>query len=136
MASDMKFKRTIPDENFDALKFISTEGRWELGLSSMFFGRRIRFGKVGSAWCNLHYCAGDDLVFQLEVIDAVGTILSQFPETVSGGDIEAFFPSFEVKPINRDPSCWRKLQALRDAIAPIGSFMREAMSFEEPKAAA
>lgn len=131
----MKFKRTIPDENFDVLKFLSLEGGWELGLRSMLYGVRVSLSKSGSQWCNLDYCAGDNLVLQLAVLDAVGTILSQFPETVSGGDIERFFPDFEVKPIDRDP-CWGKLQALRDAIAPIGSFIRDAMGIGERKAAA
>src|SRR5436309_442192 len=120
----MKFRRAIPDENFDVLKFVSAEGRWELGLRSHLFGAvRVLLSKTGSQWINVEYCAGDDFVFQLELLDAVGIILMQFPESVSGGDIEAFFPGYETKPINRDP-CWRKLCELRDRIASIGSFIR------------
>jgi hypothetical protein len=123
----VKFRRVETDENFDFLKFVSEEGQWELGVFSVIYGRRVRLGRAGATWVNLDYCAGDNFLFCLELLDAVGTILSQFPENISGGDIERHFPGYDRRPIDRDP-CWEKLSAMRDAIAPTGSFLRPTLA--------
>jgi len=110
----MKFKIAQKTEQFDALRLVSEGGIWELGLWSVMFGRRIRLGKVGEGCVNLDYCAGDNLLFQLEVLNAVRCILLDVPEDVDVWAIENLFPGYEIKPINLDSHCWPTLQALAE----------------------
>lgn len=112
----MTFKRSTPDENYDALKFVSDEGGWELGLTSMLFGRRVRLGRVGCGWCALDYCAGADPMFQIALFITIRTILRTVPESAEYHEIELMFPGFTVKPINRDPTCWDELQRMRNKV--------------------
>lgn len=111
----MTFKRIQPCPNYDLLKLQSEGGRWELGLWRVMFGVRVRLGRTGFPYCSLDYCAGADPLFQIELLNAVHIILREVPETISERDLENLFPKFEIKPINRDPTCWPELQRMRDA---------------------
>jgi hypothetical protein len=111
----MKFRRAPVEPNFDRLKLVSEGGEWELGLWSVMFGARVRFGRTGACGVELDYCAGDDPLFQLELLNAVHIILQEVPETVTESQLRHIFPDYTIKPINLDPYCWPALQRMRDA---------------------
>ena len=78
----------------------------------MMFGIRVSLGKVGSGCVAIDYCAGADIAFALILLATVVRILEPLPESVSYQELEQIFPSYDVKPINRDPYCWKRLQEL------------------------
>lgn len=112
----MKFIRSENDENFTVLKLVSEGGQWELGCCRVLFGVRIKLGRAGSGFCALDYCAGDNPLFQLELLNAVRIILLKVPEDADYPTVEMMFPGFSIKPIDLDPTCWKELQKLRDKI--------------------
>jgi hypothetical protein len=111
----MKFNQVDPCENYDRLKLRSEGGRWELGLRSMIYGVRVRFGRTGEGYCSLDYCAGASPIFQMELINAIHIILLEVSEDIHVCDLEHMFPRYEIKPINLDPVCWPELVRMRDA---------------------
>ncbi len=115
----MKFTRVDPDENFPSGKWVSENNIWELGFCPVMYGVRVRFSRVGNGWVNLDYCAGDSAGFALILLATVARILEPLPESVTGAEIERLFPRFEVKPIDRDPICWTRLQELAE-LASLG----------------
>lgn len=110
----MKFRRAPTEPNFDRLKLVSESGEWELGLWSVMFGVRVRFGRTDSMDIELDYCAGANPLFQMELLNAVHIILQEIPETVTVRELRDIFPDYHLKPIDRDPICWPLLQRLRD----------------------
>jgi hypothetical protein len=111
----MRFKAAPTEPNFDRFKLVSEGGEWELGLWSVMFGVRVRFGRTGAGGVELDYCAGADPLFQMELLNAVHIILLEIPETVTESELRRIFPDFHVKPINLDPYCWPEIQRMRDA---------------------
>jgi hypothetical protein len=112
----MKFYLAPTEPNYDLFKLVSENGAWELGLWKVLFGARVRFGQAGACGVELDYCAGADPHFQIELLNAVHIILQEVPETVTPGQIQRMFPDFYMKPINRDPICWPRLQQMRDDV--------------------
>lgn len=110
----MKFKFAPTEPNFDKLKLVSEEGGWELGLWSVMFGVRVRFGRTGGCGVELDYCAGADELFQWELLNAIHIILLEVPESVSNCELRRMFPDYTVKPVNNCPHCWPRLQQMRD----------------------
>ena len=110
----MKFHRVEPDENYDCLKLQSEGGLWELGLRSMMYGVRVRLGRTGEFYVSLDYCAGADLAFQLDLLNAIHMILQEVPESVGDVTLEGMFPHYTIKPISLCPECWPTLQKMRD----------------------
>lgn len=108
----MYFKLTEPRQSDFFLRWESVGGKWELGLTQMMFGVRVRFGGVGKGWLTLDYCAGDDRDFQKELLRTVMLALVPFNEEVTERVIADAFPRYEIKPINRDPHCWVELQKM------------------------
>jgi hypothetical protein len=126
----MKFRRAPTEPNFDRLKLVSEGGEWELGLWSVMFGVRLRFGRTGSCGVELDYCAGADTMFQLELLNAVHIILQEVPETVTESELHRMFPDYTLKPINNCPYCWPRLQQMRDE-ARARLAIEEWLPFEE-----
>lgn len=110
----MRFRLAPTEPNFDLIKLVSEGGEWELGLWSVMFGVRLRFGRTGAMSVELDYCAGADEIFQLELLNAIHIILQEVPETVTDGELQRMFPDYVLKPINKCPYCWPKLQQMRD----------------------
>jgi hypothetical protein len=108
----MTFEPAQQTENYDMYRLVTPSGKWELGLWRVLFGVRVRFSQVGSCGCVLDYCAGDDALFQMELLEAVRTILKKVPEDTPQHVIQDMFPGYHIKPINRDPQCWPAIQAL------------------------
>jgi hypothetical protein len=110
----MRFKLAPREPNYDRLKLVSENGRWELGLWSVMFGVRVRCGLTGECGVSLDYCAGADPLFQMELLNAIHIILQEVPEDISVADFEDMFPQWAVRPVNHDPLCWPELQRMRD----------------------
>jgi hypothetical protein len=110
----MKFNQVDTCDNYDCLKLRSAGGGWELGLRSMMFGVRVRFGRTGEGYCSLDYCAGASPLFQMELLNAIHIILQEVPEDIHVCDLEAMFPRYTIKPIDLDPVCWPELKRMRD----------------------
>lgn len=107
----MNFKRAIPTENYMFARFVSENGRWELGLTPVLFGVRVRAGLAGECWCDVDYCAGDDPGFAFELLATMVIILESFPESASGREVSRALPEWKRRPINKD-DCWPKLKAM------------------------
>lgn len=108
----MKFTKIDPNENFDILRYVSENEKWEFGIRRVLFGVRICGNPVGD-WCySFDYCAGDDEVFALALFATIAKILEKYPENVTVKQIQQDFPNYEIKPINRDPYCWKRLQEI------------------------
>lgn len=105
----MDFVRTVPDVNYTVSKFVSTGGQWEMGHVAMLFGVRIRVSRTGAGWCNVDYCAADSPLHQLLIFEAVRTVLRKVPEDIDDRTLEAMFPKYAVKPIQRDATCFAEL---------------------------
>jgi len=107
----MKFHHVPTDENYAILKLASEDGSYEVGLSPVIYGVRIRGGKANWGCCDIDYCAGADQLFQIRLLDTVVKILEMVPDGTSSGAICRVLPKCDRKPNNEDP-CWEKLQAL------------------------
>ncbi|TXH09634.1 MAG: hypothetical protein E6R03_16450 [Hyphomicrobiaceae bacterium] len=107
----MNFQSAPRTENYLIRRYVSEHGRWEVGLSPVLFGVRVRASLVGEAWCDVDYCAGDDWAFAAELLATVVIILESFPESVSGREVNRALPQWHARPINKD-DCWPKLQAM------------------------
>lgn len=105
----MDFVRTVLDENYTVSKWVSTGGEWEMGHVAMLYGVRIRVSRTGAGWCNVDYCAADSPLHQFLIFEAVRTILRKVPEEIDDRTLEAMFPKYSVKPIQRDPTCFAEL---------------------------
>jgi hypothetical protein len=108
----MKFKATPPNENFALARFVSKEGRWELGLRPMLFGVRASLGAVGAFGPCVDYCAGAKFEDQVTLLSALLTILENLPEEMTEKEMRNFFPEQRVRPMYNDPECWAKLSTL------------------------
>jgi len=108
----VKFSQAAPDENFPLGRWVSENNVWEIGFFPVLFGVRVRLGKIGNAWVNLDYCAGSNEGFALILLATVVAILERVPESATERQVEELFPKFDIKPIDRDPTCWKRLQEL------------------------
>lgn len=108
----MKFHQTAPDENFKGLRMVSEGGQWEVGLCPVFFGVRVRAGRVGDGACAIDLCAGADKAHIDTLLKMVLTLLSPFSESARAGDVSRLIPSFETKPVFNDEKFMREFTAL------------------------
>lgn len=107
----MKFTKAEPDENFPIVRFVSENNVWEIGIRPMMFGHRVSAGLVGSGCVEIDYCGGADGCFVIQLLATVVKIFSSLPETITLKEVKRFFPTYQVKPIDKDP-CWEKLKEL------------------------
>lgn len=110
----MKFSRSEPDLTFDVAKFLSETGVWEIGIRKLLYGLEVCGNPVGDDACTFFYPAGNDGVFTLTLLATIINILAKYPENVTYQQIEKDFPKYEIKPINRDPYCWKRLQEMAE----------------------
>ena len=107
----MRFTKTEPNENFFS-RWVSENSIWEVGFTQMLFGVRVRAGKVGDIGCELDYCAGADLTWQMQLLIVIMTALEKLPESTTSKEIQLIFPIQNIKPIKNDNFCWLKLKKL------------------------
>lgn len=94
----MKFQRAEPHAHYQALRLISDEGLWELGLCPYSHGLRLRMGRVGRPPSVLDFCLGRDAAIVLPVLTAVLRRLDPLDETASSREIDAVFPWAGTRP--------------------------------------
>lgn len=94
----MKFRRAEPHTHYRALRLLSAEGGWELGLSPYAHGLRLRMGRRGRPPAALDFCLGQDAALVLPVLSAVLRRLDPLAETVTAQEIDAVFPWAGTRP--------------------------------------
>lgn len=108
----MKFTKTEPNDVFDAFRCISLKGKWEFGCRRMLFGVRVGLSRIGDDSYTLDYCSGDNPEFTLTLIATMLKILERYPEDIAPLKLSQDFPKYEIKPIDRDPTCWKRLEEM------------------------
>lgn len=108
----MKFSKAETDIDHDIYCAISEGGGWKLGVRSVMFGVRVCLTKIPDCFYTLDYCAADQPEFALVLLATVSRILEQYPEDSSSVQLQRDFPDWEIRPINNDPNCWKKLQEM------------------------
>ena len=94
----MTFSRREPGFHYRALRMVSAEGTWELGLSPYSHGMRLRMGRMGRPPSVLDFCLGHDTTLFLPVLTAVLQRLEPLAETVTAAEIDAVFPWAGTRP--------------------------------------
>lgn len=94
----MIFKRTEPSRDYRALRLVSEEGCWELGLSPYQGGLRLRMGPAGRPPKVMDFCLGHDARIYAPVLLAVACRLKDIPESASAKEIDAAFPWAGTRP--------------------------------------
>ncbi len=94
----MIFQRTGPNHEYRALRLISGEGRWELGLSPYQSGIRLRMGLCGRPPSVIDFCLGHNPEIYSPVLLAVIQLLEPLPESASAGEVDAVFPWAGTRP--------------------------------------
>ena len=109
----MHFESVEPDENYPIHKLRSQpNGNWELGLTPMIFGVRIRASLVGAMGCSLDYCCGDDPDQIYLWFGFVTALFFMLPEDISQNEVEKLFPRQTIKPIRLDEKLKTNLHKL------------------------
>lgn len=108
----MQLFTTSTDENFPLLKFTSTNNRWEIGIKPMMFGVRVCGNPVGDRGYTFEYCAGSNPYFAVNLMQTMLAIFDALPEDIKSREVIEILPSYSVKPIDRDPTCWQELKRL------------------------
>jgi hypothetical protein len=76
------------------------------------FGVRIAGNPVGSRIYTFDYCAGNNSVFAITLMQTMLAIFDALPEEITVKQVEKILPKYTVKPIDRDPTCWKELKRL------------------------
>ena len=109
----MKFSPASTTENYPLLRLLSESGVWELGLVPMLFGVRVRFGlSADRIGYTSDYCAGADRNQIFLLLSVMTAILEDQPETISETQLRAMLPTYEIRPIFNDPTCFPALLEL------------------------
>lgn len=94
----MIFHRSEPNEHYGALRLVSKEGAWELGLSLRPTGTRLRMGRTARPPSVLDFCMGPDASIYAEIFQAVLRRLEPLSETATATEIDAAFPWTQTRP--------------------------------------
>lgn len=90
---------------------------WLLGIKEVMFGHRVIAFREGSCGPTVDYCAADQPVFLVQLLAVIKKIFEGVPEEITERDLAVLLPGWQVRPINRDPHCWDRLQALARSLA-------------------
>lgn len=113
----MMFETVEPDINFPIYRKRSLPaGLWEIGLTPMLFGVRVRMGQTDSTFVVLDYCIGPVMDIQFLWFGIICGICSYLPEEISENRLRALFPHQTIKPLALDPECVESLFTLRDRL--------------------
>ena len=112
----MKFVKAQPNINFDVLRSTSENNIWELGIRRLLYGFSVCANPIGDDVYWLDYPTDDNIAFALELLVTVTKILEGYPEDIKPLPLRSYFPSYDVKPIDRDPNCWKRLQEMASAM--------------------
>ena len=110
----MDLQSLLKGEHRDGYKAIyrSADGLWSIGLYPVIFGVRVVAWRDGAAGRAVDYCAGSDVFFALELLAVIAAIFRHhIPDGATEDEVMALMPSWQRRPINRDP-CWPALRQL------------------------
>lgn len=108
----MELRLVEPSLNYPRARRLSENDVWEMGIYPVMFGFRVRVGLAGDPLgYTFDYCAGDDVGFVIQLYVTVMALMEALPETITENQLLRLIPSYQVRPIDRDP-CWEALQAL------------------------
>ena len=110
----MKFTQAAPDNGY-FMRWTSDTGRWEFGFQQMLFGVRVSANPVSGPWGEyavMDYCAGPSESAVRTLFMLTCTILEGQPESLTGDELRAMLPGYEVRPVVNDPACMAALTAL------------------------
>ncbi len=94
----MIFHREEPDEHYRALRMVSADGKWVLGLAVYASGTRVRMGRPGRPPTVLDFCMGIDPGLYGGIFDAVVRRLEPLAEDRTAAEIDAVFPWAGTRP--------------------------------------
>jgi len=94
----VNFHRAEPNHHFRALRLVSGEGRWELGMNPYSHGMRLRMGLAGRPPQVMDFCMGRDESLFPKVLVAVVRRLEAVPENSTAEEIDAAFPWAGTRP--------------------------------------
>lgn len=89
-------------------RYIDKEHNVEVGIHMVIYGWRIRAGYIGSDFCNLDYCCGNNPNMVVMMLSIVKSILEKH-----NCDFKVF-PRQDRKPMLNDMDCFGKLLLLAD----------------------
>lgn len=113
----MRLTLTNKTERYPAGRYISENGRWELGVVPVIFGFRVRWGLADNLMTYAgDYCAGSDQDFLVNLLITMIFIFSFLPEDIPESELRKLLPVCQCKPINKDP-CWQELKTLAHRLA-------------------
>jgi hypothetical protein len=112
----MRFLPAEPNNVIHECRCISEAGKWEFGFRRVMFGVRVSLSQIGDDGYTLDYCAAKQRDFALLLFATVLIALEPYPEDVMRSQLQKDFPRFDIKPINRDPCCWKRLQEMANAV--------------------
>ena len=108
----MELKLVDIDPKFPIVKFVSINHKWEMGVRPVLYGVRVSGNRTSSDTYCFDYCAGNNYHFAMQLFRTMQAILMALPESITERELERMLPTFAVKPIDRDPTCWQELQRL------------------------
>lgn len=94
----MNFHRAEPNSHFRALRLVSEDGRWELGMNPYSHGMRLRMGSSGMPPQVIDFCMGRDESLFPKVLVAVVKRLEHLSENITPEEIDAAFPWAGTRP--------------------------------------
>ncbi len=84
----MTFVRTEPSFHYRALRLISKNGQWEMGLSPYYHGVRLRVGRTRRPPTFLDVCLGHESRSFLPALESVMQMLAPLEESATHQEIE------------------------------------------------
>jgi hypothetical protein len=94
----MTFQRAEPNEFYGAIRLVSAEGCWELGVSLYATGARLRMGRAGRPPSVLDFCMGRETGDYAAIVCAVLDRLNAVPEGVAAAEVDGVFPWAGTRP--------------------------------------
>ena len=88
----MKFLRAEPNPHYRALRLVSENSHWELGMSLYSHGMRMRMGRSGRPPEVIDFCMGLNGTIYPPILLAILEKLEPIPEDQSEQAIDAVFP--------------------------------------------
>ena len=88
----MKFLRAETNTHYRALRLVSENSRWELGMSLYTHGMRMRMGQAGKPPAVIDFCMGRDGAIYPAILLAILKKLESVSESQTAETIDAVFP--------------------------------------------
>jgi len=87
-------------------RLVSEDGKIEMGIYPVMFGYRVRAGYIGSMFCELDWCGGDDQA-QLEILYSIAKNIIEHNNSFEGVPTNSI-----IKPFYKDAEFVKKINSL------------------------